>query len=232
MEPQLQRNMNRIQDVDEKYVTILESTKENLLNLLTYSTKTIENVEESVGYLRHNVGNLQYKAGVFMELYAHTDLKQDLKLILECKKEFEETINSSKEQLDRLKRNQTQLETNSLNDLDHIESKIQMLEDLHTHLNKPNSKIYSEQDLKDKVEITQAKLYEKISNLSQDIFDIEIKLRNCVEALNKHGGLSLLIQGSEFGSDENAVVVNLRDAPPERKIQVGSDPIMQKAEDD
>jgi hypothetical protein len=69
-------------------------------------------------------------------------------------------------------------------------------------------------------------------NLSQDIFDIEMKLRNCVEVLSKQSGLGLMIRGSEFVNEDNAMVINLRDAPPDRNIQIGSGYIMQKEEDD
>jgi hypothetical protein len=232
MEPAMMIEMKGIEDVEVRYEVISESVKDGLLNLLTYSTKNIESIEEAVNYLRSNVASLQYKACCFVDIYEHTDIKENHEVITECKIEFEEVINSCKDQLERLKRNHQQLETNSLNDLDNIEIKIELLEQLHSQLRHKNGKVYSEQDIKDKIEITQSKLYEKVMNLSQDIFDIEIKLRNCVEALSKHGGLGLMIKGSEFVNEDNAVVINLRDAPPERKIQVGSGYIMQKEEDD
>lgn len=232
MEPVMMIDMKSIEDVEERYEVISESVKDSLLNLLTYSTKNIESIEEAVDYLRSNVTSLQYKAGCFVDIYEQTDIKENHEVIIECKVEFEEVINSCKDQLERLKRNHQQLETNSLNDLDNIEIKIEMLEQLHSQLRHKNGKVYSEQDMKDKIEITQSKLYEKVMNLSQDIFDIEVKLRNCVEALCKHGGLGLMIKGSEFVNEDNGMVINLRDAPPERKIQVGSGYIMQKEEDD
>jgi len=232
MEPVMMKEMNRIEDVEVRYEVISDSVKDSLLSLLTYSTKNIESIEEAVNYLRNNVASLQYKAGCFVDIYEHIDMKQNSDIIRECKIEFEEVIHSCKDQLERLKRNHQQLETNSLNDLDNIEIKIEMLEQLHSQLRHKNGKIYSEQDIKDKIEITQSKLYEKVMNLSQDIFDIEIKLRNCVEILSKQGGLGLMIKGSEFLNEDNATIINLRDAPPERKIQVGSGYIIQKEEDD
>jgi hypothetical protein len=41
-----------------------------------------------------------------------------------------------------------------------------------------------------------------------------------------------MIRGSEFLNEDNAMVINLRDAPPDRNIQIGSGYIMQKEEDD
>jgi hypothetical protein len=232
MEPGIMKEMKSIEDVEVRYQIISESVKDSLLNLLTYSTKNIESIEEALDYLRNNVASLQYKAGCFVGIYEHSDMKHNSEAMRECKIEFEQVIHACKDQLERLKRNHQQLEANSLNDLDNIEIKIEMLEELHNELRHKNGEIYSEQDIKDKIEITQSKLYEKVMNLSQDIFDIEMKLRNCVEVLSKQSGLGLMIRGSEFLNEDNAMVINLRDAPPDRNIQIGSGYIMQKEEDD
>ena len=232
MEPGIMKEMKSIEDVEVRYQIISESVKDSLLNLLTYSTKNIESIEEALNYLRNNVASLQYKSGCFVDIYEHSDMKHNSEAMRECKIEFEQVIHACKDQLERLKRNHQQLEANSLNDLDNIEIKIEMLEELHNELRHKNGEIYSEQDIKDKIEITQSKLYEKVMNLSQDIFDIEIKLRNCVEVLSKQSGLGLMIRGSEFLNEDNAMVINLRDAPPDRNIQIGSGYIMQKEEDD